>query len=202
MTTQLTGPSRPEVRHVLVDRDGVLNVEADQGWVVDRAGWHWERGALDALDRLAGAGVGVSVVTNQSCIGRQVATAPQVAALHDQVVAEVRGQCGLDVRVYVCPHTDQDGCDCRKPAPGLLLRAMAEQDLDPATTLMVGDADRDLEAGRRAGVATALVRTGKGGSVDPVRHGAVAEAADLLGLVELLLDGSGPAVDDDREAVR
>ena len=187
---------------MLVDRDGVLNVEAEQGWVVDRAGWHWEDGALAALDRLAAAGVGVSVVTNQSCIGRKVATPDQVAALHDGLVDEVRAQCGLDLRVYVCPHTDQDACACRKPAPGLLLQALAEEDLDPATTLMVGDAERDLEAGRRAGVATALVRTGKGGTVDPARHGAVAEAADLLGLVELLLDGAPQAADGPHEVVR
>lgn len=202
MTTQLTGPSRRRFRHVLVDRDGVLNVEADQGWVVDRDGWQWEHGAIAALGRLAAADIGVSVVTNQSCIGRQVVAAPQVETLHDQVRAEVQAQCGLDLRVYVCPHTDQDGCACRKPAPGLLLQAMDDQRLDPATTLMVGDADRDLEAGRRAGVATALVRTGKGGTVDPARHGAVAEAADLLGLVELLLDGAPQTADGPHEVVR
>ena len=183
MATAPTAPPGAHFEHLLVDRDGVLNVEADHGWVVDASGWDWEPGALEALDLLAEVGVGVSVVTNQSCIGRGVATASQVAALHAQVAAEVRDRCGLALDFYVCPHTDRDACGCRKPAPGLLQQAVAARQVDPRTVLMVGDADRDLQAGRRAGVATALVRTGKGSTVDADHHGVVAQAANLHDLV-------------------
>jgi len=193
MTTEPARAPRPPFEHLLVDRDGVLNVEAAHGWVVDDAGWDWEPGALEALSSLAAAGVGVSIVTNQSCIGRGVASAAQVAALHDRVAQEVHERCGLDVTVYVCPHTDQDACGCRKPAPGLLLQAIDDHQLRPAAVLMVGDAERDLEAGRRAGVATALVRTGKGAEVDAGQHDLAASGANLLDLVESIF-GPRPVV--------
>jgi D-glycero-D-manno-heptose 1,7-bisphosphate phosphatase len=64
--------------------------------------------------------------------------------------------------VGFCPHAPDAGCDCRKPAPGLVLAAIRESGIPPSETVVIGDAERDLEAARRAGVRAWLVRTGKG----------------------------------------
>jgi len=149
-------------RHVILDRDGTLNREPATGWVVEPSGWVWERGVLEALAALAGAGVRVSVVTNQSCVARGVATAAAVDAVNETMLAGARAAGGRIERVLVCPHGDGDGCGCRKPAPGLVLQAVAESSVPPAESIMIGDAPRDLEAGLAAGVEVALVRTGKG----------------------------------------
>ena len=74
--------------------------------------------------------------------------------------------------VYLCPHTDADGCDCRKPAPGLLVRAAADLDLDLPRSVLIGDALSDLAAGRAAGVGrVALVRTGRGAEQERLAAG-------------------------------
>ena len=149
-------------RHVILDRDGVLNREPAEGFVVDRAAWQWEVGALEALQLLARNGIRATVATNQSCIGRGIATAAQVHALHAWMREEAR-RCGASIaHVYVCPHVDSDTCACRKPLPGLVRRAVDISGIAARETLLIGDSRRDLEAARAAGVTAALVRTGKG----------------------------------------
>ncbi|MFM7069196.1 MAG: HAD-IIIA family hydrolase, partial [Actinomycetes bacterium] len=157
--------ARPTVTHVLVDRDGVLNRELGDGWVTSLGEWAWEEGAVEALRRLAEAGIGISVVTNQSCIGRGTATAADVERLHEEIAAQLRASIGVTPTFFVCPHAPDDGCSCRKPLPGLLRTAISQSGSAASNTVMIGDDLRDLRAGRAAGVATALVRTGKGSQV-------------------------------------
>lgn len=156
---------RSGIRHVLVDRDGVLNREAESGWIIHPDEWVWERGAVDGLRRLTDAGCAVSVVTNQSCIGRGLATAAEVDHLHRWMSAELRRH-GVELAgVHVCPHRPEDRCACRKPEPGLLLAALGTSGVERGAAIMVGDDVRDLEAGRSAGTNVALLRTGKGSTV-------------------------------------
>ena len=197
-------PSRPlAIDHVILDRDGVLNRERADGWVTSIDEWEWEPGALDAVARLARSGVRISVVTNQSCIGRGVATRTAVDGLHRAITDELRERFDIEVDVYVCPHVDEDDCACRKPQPGLILAAMRRHGSDPDRTIMIGDDVRDVTAGTRAGVGTILVRTGKGRRVDPelVPHSTISESlADatdtLLGAGSATTDVGGPLVDD------
>lgn len=160
------------IRHVILDRDGVLNVERSDGrCIANWSQWQWIPRALDALYRLGNLGVRVSIVTNQSAIGRGLATREAIDAVHARMVSEAaRGGCVID-HVYVCPHAPEAGCDCRKPAPGLVVRAMAQSRIPAYATMVVGDDLRDLDAARAAGVSAALVRTGKG-------RGAEAAAAE------------------------
>jgi phosphoheptose isomerase len=152
------------VRHLLLDRDGVLNREAPGGgWIERPEDWEWAPGALDGLRLAAGAGMRVSVVTNQSGIARGAVAAKAVEAVHRRMIAEARAAGGRIDAVFVCPHAPEDGCACRKPAPGLLREAMDAAGSGPAETLLVGDSARDLAAARAAGVRAVLVRTGKGG---------------------------------------
>lgn len=149
-------------RHLILDRDGVLNREPESGWVTDPDDWCWEPGALEALVRLREAGVRVSVVTNQSCIGRGVATVADVTRVHRRMRSEALDAGARIDAVFVCVHAPDQACTCRKPLPGLLLDALFAARMPGARVLLIGDAARDLSAGRSAGVPVGLVRTGKG----------------------------------------
>jgi D-glycero-D-manno-heptose 1,7-bisphosphate phosphatase len=143
---------------VFLDRDGVLNEAVVLGGrplppvtvndVVIRDD------VREACRRLSAAGLLLVVVTNQPDIARRTTTWQVVDAINAYLTDEL----GLDA-VYVCPHDDGDACRCRKPAPGLLLDAADDWDVDLTQSLMVGDRWRDVEAGRRAGVTTVWVRS-------------------------------------------
>lgn len=155
--TRADEPPAARPRHVLVDRDGVLNRKAGSGWVLGPADWQWLPGALTALRLLHQAGVRVSVVTNQSCIGRGLASCAQVDALHAEMVQQVEAAGGHLAQVEVCPHGPDSPCACRKPLPGMLLNAVGQSGLRAADTVMVGDDPRDLQAAQRAGIRALAV---------------------------------------------
>ncbi len=146
-------------RAVFLDRDGVLNraLVRDGLPYPPRGVAELEilPGVGEALEALYGAGFRLLVVTNQPDIARGTVSAAEVAAIHAHLMAGLR----LD-GIYVCPHDDKDGCSCRKPLPGLLLQAAQEWSIDLATSYMVGDRWRDIEAGRKAGCTTVLVDYG------------------------------------------
>lgn len=194
MSTGEEQDDRLRARHLLLDRDGVLNREDGGGWLADPADWRWEAGAVDGLRRLARAGIGISVVTNQSGIGRGVVSAEQVADVHRHLRAELAALGFGDVDVLVCPHRPDEGCPCRKPRPALVLEALQRAGVSAADALLVGDAARDLTAGRASGVAVVLVRTGKGAAtladLDPTTP-APPTVADLDELADRLLGRAG-----------
>ncbi len=151
------------VRHVILDRDGVLNREnADGSWVGSPGDWVWEVGALEGLRMLTDAGLHISVVTNQSAVGRGVLETVDVEGVNRHMISEARvNGCRID-RVLVCLHAPGEGCRCRKPAPGLIEDAIEDSGVDPGETVLIGDAPRDLQAAEAAGIKAVLVRTGKG----------------------------------------
>ena len=153
-----------------LDRDGTLNVDVDYGHRPDQI--TWIDGAVDALRRLNQAGWWVFVVTNQSGVARGLFDEATVDRLHDWMAADLARRGARIDAFYSCPHHATKGigryridCDCRKPSPGLLLRAMAEHPVDAACSFMLGDRMRDVEAGRAAGVASHLY---EGGNLDTV----------------------------------
>lgn len=151
------------IQHVILDRDGVLNVEPSAGgYVKDWSQWRWTAGALDGLGMLRAAAIRVSVATNQAGVGRGIVDPADLEVIHAQMMTEAARAGGKIDRVLVCPHAPDSGCDCRKPAPGLLLRAIEASGIPRQATMMIGDALRDVEAAWAAGVLPALVRTGKG----------------------------------------
>jgi len=153
------------IRHVILDRDGVLNRELEKGWLTDPDQWVWETGALEALRLWSAHGTRISVATNQSGIGRGVASSGAVDAVHGWLRRELTAL-GVDlVGIFVCPHAPDEGCECRKPAPGLIRRAVEESGIPEEETMVIGDDLRDLAAGRAAGLRVGLVLTGKGSRV-------------------------------------
>jgi len=163
------------VRHVILDRDGVLNYEAPTGsYVREPAEFRWLPGALEGLALLRRAGVRLSVATNQAGVGRGVMSLAQLAAVHERMESEAAAYGGALDAVLYCPHAPEERCSCRKPAPGLIEAAVARSGVSANESIVVGDDERDLEAARRAGVAAALVRTGKGRRTEELMGNAAA----------------------------
>jgi D-glycero-D-manno-heptose 1,7-bisphosphate phosphatase len=149
-----------------IDRDGVINEE--RGYVHRIEDFVLLPGALRGLSALQSAGYPLVVVTNQSGIGRGLYSEADYEALTRHMTATLHAA-GIQLRgVYHCPHHPSVAapsividCDCRKPHPGLLVRAARELGLDLARSVLVGDKLSDIQAGRRAGLRTCvLVRSG------------------------------------------
>ena len=150
------------VKLIVLDRDGVINEDSD-AYVKTLDEWIPIPGSLEAIARLCKAGWTVAVATNQSGLARGLFDATTLGDMHfkmQQSVMELGGR--IDLIVH-CPHGPGEGCDCRKPLPGLF-QQIAEhfhlQDLKGVP--VVGDSHRDLHAGMRLGGVPYLVRTGKG----------------------------------------
>ncbi len=145
---------------VFLDRDGTVNEE--KHYLHETSQLRLIRGAARAIRLLNQADVPVFLVTNQAGIGRGYYSPEEMAALHDELARRLaRRGAHLD-GFYHCPHHPDEGCSCRKPQPGMLLRAAAEHGLDLSSCYTVGDKISDLLAGRRAGCRTILVLTGYG----------------------------------------
>ena len=148
------GSPRPDPpAAVLLDRDGTLVVDvpynADPARVVPLPG------VREALDRLRGAGIPTAVVSNQSGVARGLISIEELAAVSRRV-EEVLGPLGP---AFHCVHGPEDGCGCRKPAPGLVLQAAAALGVAPERCVLVGDIGADVEAARAAGARAVLVPT-------------------------------------------
>ena len=136
----------------LLDRDGVLNKRAPKArYVRSWSEFEWLPGAKEALRLLNKAGYRVIVVSNQAGIGRGLMTETDLRQIHDKMRAEAAEAGGQIDKVYYCPHDWNEGCECRKPKPGLLFQAQRELNLDLSRTVFVGDDERDGEAADRAG---------------------------------------------------
>lgn len=152
-------------RLVLLDRDGVLNV--DTGYVHTAAQWQWIPGAPEAIAYLSECGCRIAVVTNQSGIARGMYTEGQVQELQRFVNHQLAMTGGQIDRFYYCPHLPQAPiakydcvCECRKPSPGMIVRALQDFDCKPCEAVLIGDSARDLEAARRAEVDAYLFAGG------------------------------------------
>jgi D-glycero-D-manno-heptose 1,7-bisphosphate phosphatase len=159
-------------KHIILDRDGVLNEEAPAaGYIREPAEFVWLPGALEALVTLRHAGAHLTVATNQSGVGRGLMSLAQLEAVHERMLTEAaRHGVELDA-VLFCPHAPGDGCDCRKPEPGLIRQAIALSGIAATESVVVGDDLRDLQAAARAGVSAVLVRTGKGRKAESQLNG-------------------------------
>jgi HAD superfamily hydrolase (TIGR01662 family) len=167
---------------VLFDRDGTLvhdfPYNGNPDWVRPVAG------AAEALDVLRSRGVKVGIVSNQSGVARGLVTREQVDACM-QRLAELLGP--FDT-VQVCPHGPEDGCDCRKPAPGMVTAACAALGVDPGRCVLIGDIGADVEAAAAAGAVGIMVPTPvtRKPEVDAAPH----VADDLPGAVDDVLAGT------------
>jgi D-glycero-D-manno-heptose 1,7-bisphosphate phosphatase len=146
----------PGRRAVFLDRDGVINRAVVRDGMPYPPGRAEDveilPGVPEALSRLREAGFRLVVVTNQPDVARGTQRREVIDAMHASLAAALP----LD-EFRVCDHDDRDGCDCRKPMPGLLEAAARDAGLSLSASFMVGDRWRDVEAGRRAGCTTIFI---------------------------------------------
>lgn len=150
-------------RTVFLDRDGVICRNRDD-YVKSWDEFVFIPGALPALARLAQTDLGIVVVTNQSAINRGIVPRMVVEDIHARMVRAIETAGGRVDLVMVCPHRPDEECDCRKPEPGMLLRAAKELGVDLHRSYFVGDAGSDVKAGQAVGCKCYLVLTGRGRS--------------------------------------
>lgn len=167
--------SRPAV---FLDRDGVI---IEHVHLLHRiAEVALVRGAADAIRRLNARDIAAVVVTNQSAVARGLLSEAELRAIHEEISRRLEGEGARLDGIYYCPHHPDFGappyrrvCECRKPKPGLFLRAAADMGIDLERSAVVGDSATDIAAGRWAGCGTAvLVLTGEGRSERELLKGA------------------------------
>jgi len=147
---------------IFLDRDGVI-IENRPHYVRSWADVAVYPQALSVLARLRELPYKFVIVTNQSVVGRGGISLGAAQAINERLVAKIVEAGGRIDGVFMCPHTPQDGCECRKPRPGLLFQAARALAIDLSSSWMIGDALTDVMAGQAAGVRRrALVLTGRG----------------------------------------
>ncbi|WP_334135074.1 D-glycero-beta-D-manno-heptose 1,7-bisphosphate 7-phosphatase [Tepidimonas sp.] len=182
--------SARDLRLVVIDRDGTLNRDPED-FLRGPQDWQPLPGALEALARLHAGGWRVVIASNQSGLGRGLFDAGTLNAVHAHMLREVARAGGRIDAIFFCPHAPEEGCDCRKPAPGLLLQVAARYGVAPAQLVAVGDSMRDVAAALAAGCDTHLVLTGqsaalRGAPRPPDLPAAVTVHDDLLAFAEAL----------------
>ncbi len=160
---------------VILGRDGVLN-HFREGHVTSAEEWVPIPGALEAVSRLNHAGWHVVVATNQSGIGRGMIDMSAVNAVHAHMNKLLQAEGGRLDAIFFCPHTPEEGCDCRKPQPGLILDVGRRYGVDLGNVAMVGDTLRDLQAARAAGCQPHLVLSGRAAALSVAELQAVLDA--------------------------
>lgn len=172
-------------RAVFLDRDGTIIEDVD--YLTDLERIRLLPGVVNALRRLRAAGYLLIVVTNQSAIARGWLTEGRLADIHAELNRQLQAEGTRVDAYYYCPHLPDAAvnrysvvCDCRKPEPGMLRRATREWHVDPAASFMVGDSERDAEAGRRAGCRPILVGGKSGHATGCPAVPGLREAADLI----------------------
>lgn len=156
-------------RAIFLDRDGTINVRNPGGYVTCIQNFQWLPGALDGIRLANRLGYKVIVISNQGGpIAKGLCQLSEVYALHQGVRGAAYRHGAIIDKIYFCPHHPKGTvaefareCGCRKPKPGLLLRAIRVWRIDPARSLMVGDEESDLQAGAAAGVTSILIQPGQ-----------------------------------------
>ena len=146
---------------IILDRDGVINHDSDQ-YIKTPDEWVPIPGSLEAIALLNQSGYHVVVASNQSGIGRGLFDMSALNAMHTKLHRALAAVGGRIDAIFFCPHAADDGCDCRKPKPGMFRQIAERFDTDLTGVPAVGDSARDLEAAAALGCRTFLVRTGKG----------------------------------------
>jgi D-glycero-D-manno-heptose 1,7-bisphosphate phosphatase len=145
-------------RAVFLDRDGVINRKPPEGNYVTR----WEEfqflpGVAEGISLLTQAGWSIIVISNQRCVALGLLTIAELEAIHRRMLDDLATAGAKLDAVYYCPHEKEPPCVCRKPSPGMILRAAEEHQIDLASSWLIGDSESDVEAGRRAGCKTVLI---------------------------------------------
>ncbi len=183
---------------VFVDRDGTLMEDAD--YCSDANDVKIFPGAPEALRRLKSNGFKVIIITNQSGIGRGLFMLQQYRAVEAEVLRQLGA--GLIDATYFCPDVPGQHSKCRKPAPGMILQAAREHQIDLSRSFLIGDKEIDVECGHNAGVRAIRVKTGPqrdtaGTKADWIADGLPAAAEIILNMTRMIALSSPPETGSD-----
>lgn len=147
---------------VFLDRDGVINRDSPN-YIKSWAEFEFLPRSLTALNQLYINGFTTIIISNQSAVNRHLISRSELDYMHAMMKNRIQSHGGEIKDIFFCPHTPEDGCDCRKPKPGLIYQAKKKYRIDLSRSIMVGDSARDIECARAAGCEHAiLVKTGYG----------------------------------------
>ena len=178
---------------IFLDRDGVINKPAKpHEYITTWPDFEILPGVYEALRLLRESGCKIFIVTNQRCIARGMASLEEIDALHKRMTEDfARNGCFVD-GIFICPHGDDDNCDCRKPKPGLLLQVQSHLEdsegvtVDKSRSWMIGDSKTDEQAGINYGVNTVLIGGESSCVNDGMKH---LRADDILDSARMILKG-------------
>ncbi len=138
---------------VFIDRDGVINNDEGHYYIYKPEEFKLNRDVIDGLRLLQDNGFLLVVVTNQGGVAKGEYSEDDIQKVHQYFIDLMTREDIKITKIYYCPHHDKImNCDCRKPKPGMILRALDELNIDPDQSYLIGDSPRDIEAGERAGL--------------------------------------------------
>jgi D-glycero-D-manno-heptose 1,7-bisphosphate phosphatase len=149
------------VELIILDRDGVINEDSDE-YIKSPQEWHAIPGSIQAIGRLNHAGYRVVIATNQSGVGRGLFDIDTLGKIHEKMCQQLEEAGATVESIFYCPHTPEEGCDCRKPQPGMFQDIEKRLGKNLEGVYAVGDSLRDLQAAQAVNATPILVKTGKG----------------------------------------
>ena len=179
---------------IILDRDGTINRDSDD-YIKSPEEWQPLPGALEAIARLSQAGWHLVIASNQSGLGRGLFDVATLNQVHDRMNKMLSATGGRIDAIFYCPHAPTDGCNCRKPMPGLIEQIAERFGLEMQGVSFVGDTLNDMMAATAAGCVPHLVLTGKsealrGQALPPVFPAGTQMHLDLNAFVDVLLKKS------------
>ncbi|RAP32084.1 D-glycero-beta-D-manno-heptose-1,7-bisphosphate 7-phosphatase [Candidatus Marinamargulisbacteria bacterium SCGC AG-410-N11] len=139
---------------VFFDRDGVIN--KDLGYVHEIKDFIWIEGIFNLFKWLENEGFLIIIVTNQSGIGRGFYTEEKFQHLNKWILNTIKkNNCTIN-KIYHCPHLPSDNCSCRKPKPGMIIKAIKEFNINPKSSWLIGDKISDIEAAKNANIPNTI----------------------------------------------
>jgi D-glycero-D-manno-heptose 1,7-bisphosphate phosphatase len=185
--------SRPAV---IFDRDGVVNLTPGPGYVLRWEDFHFSPGVIQALALCRTHGYATILATSQQGVGKKLMSQADLDHIHDQMQAHLQQHGAQFDGIYACTCLKMDpGCTCRKPSADMVLRAAAEHGLDLSRSLLVGDADRDIEMGMNAGIPVTIRIESENPYCTAATH-TLPDTTALPTLLEKLLNRPELTVDD------
>ena len=145
------------VNTVLLDRDGIINKKRND-YVKSWEEFEFIPGVDKSLKLLTSHGYKIIIITNQSVINRKIITDADLNKIHNNMINALQKKTITIDGIFVCPHTPEEECDCRKPKTGMIERALSEFNLQPSDCVLIGDSDTDIEAGTAMGIKSYLLK--------------------------------------------
>jgi len=160
--------TQPLRKVVFLDRDGVINRDSPD-YIKSWSEFEFLPGSLEAITLLTLNEFATIIITNQSVINRKMVSRKELDYMHTMMKKAVAFNGGHITDIFFCPHVPEDRCNCRKPSPGLILKAKQKYRINVAASVMIGDSAKDIECARNAGCGHAvLVKTGNGKEAEKI----------------------------------